>query len=55
LISVEIIVSGCEKGSKEFRGLVIGNTGKHFSAGANLALILKMPDQENGMSLKTLS
>jgi 3-hydroxyacyl-CoA dehydrogenase len=37
----EIIVNGCEKGSKEFRGLVIGNTGKHFSAGANLAMILE--------------
>jgi 3-hydroxyacyl-CoA dehydrogenase len=37
----EIIVNACEKGSKEFKGLVIGNTGKHFSAGANLALILE--------------
>ena len=37
----EIIINGCEKGSKEFRGLVIGNRGKHFSAGANLALILE--------------
>ncbi|MFC0512957.1 enoyl-CoA hydratase/isomerase family protein [Mucilaginibacter angelicae] len=37
----EIIINGCEKGSKEFKGLVIGNTGKHFSAGANLALILE--------------
>lgn len=37
----EIIVNGCEKGSKEFRALIIGNTGKHFSAGANLALILE--------------
>jgi len=36
----EIITNGCEKGSKEFRGLVIGNTGRHFSAGANLAFIL---------------
>lgn len=37
----EIIVNACEIGGKEFRGLVIGNTGKHFSAGANLALILE--------------
>ncbi|MDB5283028.1 MAG: 3-hydroxyacyl-CoA dehydrogenase [Bacteroidota bacterium] len=37
----EIIINACEKGSKEFKGFVIGNTGKHFSAGANLALILE--------------
>jgi 3-hydroxyacyl-CoA dehydrogenase len=37
----EIIVHACEEGSKRFGALVVGNTGKHFSAGANLALILE--------------
>jgi 3-hydroxyacyl-CoA dehydrogenase len=37
----EIILACCQKGSEWFKGLVIGNAGKHFSAGANLALILE--------------
>jgi len=37
----DIIVHACEEGSKRFGALVIGNTGKHFSAGANLAMILE--------------
>src|SRR5476651_1429203 len=37
----EIILACCQKGSERFNGLVIGNAGKHFSAGANLALILE--------------
>jgi 3-hydroxyacyl-CoA dehydrogenase len=37
----EIILACCQKGSERFKGLVIGNAGKHFSAGANLALILE--------------
>src|ERR1700743_671955 len=37
----DIIVHACEEGSKHFGALVIGNTGRHFSAGANLAMILE--------------
>src|ERR1700754_2990171 len=37
----DIIVHACEEGSKRFGALVIGNTGRHFSAGANLAMILE--------------
>lgn len=37
----DTIVKACEEGSKRFGALVIGNTGKHFSAGANLAMILE--------------
>ena len=37
----DTIVHACEEGSKRFGALVIGNTGKHFSAGANLAMILE--------------
>jgi 3-hydroxyacyl-CoA dehydrogenase len=37
----DIIVHACEEGSQRFGALVIGNTGKHFSAGANLAMILE--------------
>lgn len=36
-----IIVHACEEGSERFGALVIGNTGRHFSAGANLAMILE--------------
>jgi 3-hydroxyacyl-CoA dehydrogenase len=37
----DIIVQACEEGSGRFGALVVGNTGKHFSAGANLAMILE--------------
>jgi len=37
----DIIVQACEEGGKRFGALVIGNTGRHFSAGANLAMILE--------------
>jgi 3-hydroxyacyl-CoA dehydrogenase len=37
----DIIIHACEEGSKRFGALVIGNTGKHFSAGANLAMVLE--------------
>jgi 3-hydroxyacyl-CoA dehydrogenase len=37
----DMIIQACEEGSKRFGALVIGNTGKHFSAGANLAMILE--------------
>ena len=37
----DLIVHACEEGSKRWGALVVGNTGKHFSAGANLAMILE--------------
>ena len=37
----DMIVHACEAGSKRFGALVVGNTGRHFSAGANLAMILE--------------
>src|SRR5207247_61017 len=37
---VQAINKGIELAEKDFRGVVIGNEGQNFSAGANLALIL---------------
>ena len=37
-----LIVDACEEGTRRFGALVIGNTGKHFSAGANLGMILEL-------------
>jgi 3-hydroxyacyl-CoA dehydrogenase len=37
----DLIVYACEEGSKRWGALVVGNTGRHFSAGANLAMILE--------------
>jgi len=37
----DLIVQACDEGSKRFGALIIGNTGRHFSAGANLAMILE--------------
>jgi 3-hydroxyacyl-CoA dehydrogenase len=37
----DMIVHACEEGGKRFGALVIGNTGRHFSAGANLAMLLE--------------
>lgn len=39
---LEGITKSIEIAEKDFRGLVIGNDGPHFSAGANLALILML-------------
>ncbi len=39
---LEGIVKSIEIAEKDFAGLVIGNDGQHFSAGANLALILML-------------
>ncbi|WP_426667404.1 enoyl-CoA hydratase/isomerase family protein [Mucilaginibacter sp. McL0603] len=36
----EMIMVACNEGSSRFDALVVGNRGKHFSAGANLALVL---------------
>lgn len=43
----EVIVHACERGSEAFRALVIGNSGKHFSVGANLAMILEVARDKN--------
>jgi 3-hydroxyacyl-CoA dehydrogenase len=36
----EMITVACNDGTSHFDALVVGNRGKHFSAGANLALVL---------------
>jgi 3-hydroxyacyl-CoA dehydrogenase len=36
----EMIMVACNEGARRFDALVVGNRGKHFSAGANLALVL---------------
>jgi 3-hydroxyacyl-CoA dehydrogenase len=36
----EMIMVACNEGARHFDALVVGNRGKHFSAGANLALVL---------------
>src|SRR5258708_1407149 len=38
----DIVIETCEQGGRRFGALVIGNSGKHFSAGANLAMILEL-------------
>jgi len=38
----EIILAACETGDDRFEALVIGNYGRHFSAGANLGLVLEL-------------
>jgi 3-hydroxyacyl-CoA dehydrogenase len=43
----DIIVHACEEGGKRFGALVVGNTGRHFSAGANLAMILETARNKN--------
>ena len=37
---VQMAIHACERTEQEFEGLVVGNQGQHFSAGANLALLL---------------
>jgi 3-hydroxyacyl-CoA dehydrogenase len=37
----DIIVHATEEGAKRFGALIVGNSGRHFSAGANLAMILE--------------
>lgn len=41
--------------SRGFKGMVIGHQGTHFSAGANLALILKYAEEKNWAMLERLS
>jgi 3-hydroxyacyl-CoA dehydrogenase len=36
----EMILVACNEGARRFDALVVGNRGKHFSAGANLGLLL---------------
>jgi 3-hydroxyacyl-CoA dehydrogenase len=36
----EMIMAACNQGARRFDALVVGNRGKHFSAGANLGLVL---------------
>jgi 3-hydroxyacyl-CoA dehydrogenase len=38
----DMVIETCEQGGRRFGALVVGNTGKHFSAGANLGMILEL-------------
>ncbi|MES1224598.1 MAG: enoyl-CoA hydratase/isomerase family protein, partial [Bacteroidota bacterium] len=38
----EMLTTAVQEGSKKFDAIVIGNRGKHFSAGANLVLLLEL-------------
>lgn len=44
--TVELMMESLEKVGEDFDALVIGNQGQHFSAGANLALILQVIGEE---------
>ena len=44
---VEGINKSIEIAEKDFRGLVLGNDGQHFSAGANLAMILMLSIEQD--------
>jgi len=44
---VEMIVAGVQEASKNFAGLVVGNDAEHFSAGANLMLVLLEAQEGN--------
>ena len=48
----DLIVQTCEEGSKRFGALVVGNTGRHFSAGANLAMILETARKKDWAKLE---
>ncbi len=53
---IDMINEGLEYVEKHgYKGLVIGHQGQHFSAGANLALILKYAQEKNWEMLENLS
>jgi 3-hydroxyacyl-CoA dehydrogenase len=45
--TIQMIHEGLKVAREDFRGLVIGNQGQHFSAGANLMLILLEAQEQN--------
>ena len=44
---VEMLLAGVDEASKNFAGLVVGNDAEHFSAGANLMLVLLEAQEGN--------
>lgn len=51
---MDIMYEAVEETEKNYKGLVIGNESKNFSAGANLALINKLALEENWKGLDNL-
>jgi 3-hydroxyacyl-CoA dehydrogenase len=45
--ALEMIAAGLDESSRNFRALVIGNEAQHFSAGANLMLVLTEAQKKN--------
>src|SRR6185295_10774970 len=45
--SVQMLQAGVREAAKNFKALVVGNDGLHFSAGANLMLVLIEAQDEN--------
>jgi 3-hydroxyacyl-CoA dehydrogenase len=45
--TVQMLQAGVREAAKNFRALVVGNEGLHFSAGANLMLVLLEAQEEN--------
>ena len=45
--TIHMLLAGIKEASRNFRGLVVGNEGEHFSAGANLMLVLLEAQEEN--------
>jgi 3-hydroxyacyl-CoA dehydrogenase len=45
--TIQMLQAGVREASKNFQALVVGNDGPHFSAGANLMLVLLEAQEEN--------
>jgi 3-hydroxyacyl-CoA dehydrogenase len=45
--TIQMLHAGLKEASANFRALVVGNEGEHFSAGANLMLVLLEAQEEN--------
>jgi 3-hydroxyacyl-CoA dehydrogenase len=45
--TIQMLQAGVREAARNFRALVVGNEGQHFSAGANLMLVLLEAQEEN--------
>jgi 3-hydroxyacyl-CoA dehydrogenase len=45
--TIQMLHAGLKEAAANFRGLVVGNEGEHFSAGANIMLLLLEAQEEN--------
>jgi 3-hydroxyacyl-CoA dehydrogenase len=50
----EMLIAACEEGVSQFDAIVIGNSGKHFSAGANLPKILSAARENKWKELELM-